>query len=367
MSNNRLLIVEFTAHFRNALDNFYLFNKLFKCYFLIDSSNKKKIKLNNDRKIIFKFPKFLIYFYILLNGFKYKYIYISTPHEYPDYPRDIKQNLFFIYEFILNYLIIKIYKNKIILQLRGLHRYFPEINIKIKKPSIYSYFRSFYLDECKYIVCESFFLKKTLIKKLGFLKSKNKKIYVNYYAYSKKKEEVNFKYKKNLNIGILGAVDPVRKNYNQLISLIKNKYFNKRAITLTFLGSVKTKNAKEKVKQISKYCKKIIHKEYLTDEELYNYGSNCDFLLSLNSKNNFYGKYRMSGCFGDAIILKKPLFCPDFEDPYREFSGFTFYFNSDKEILKKIKIHSNNRQLIKFDTLNLRANLLKFKKDLQND
>jgi hypothetical protein len=33
----------------------------------------------------------------------------------------------------------------------------------------------------------------------------------------------------------------------------------------------------------------------------------------------------MSGCFGDAILLKKYLYCPSFEDPYREFSDFTFY------------------------------------------
>ena len=365
MYNNKFLIIEFTSHFRNALDNYFFFSKLFNCFFLINDSNKSKIKLNNKKKIIFKYPKFLIYFYILLNGFKYRYIYISTPHEYPDYPKGIKQNLFFIYEFILNYLIIKIYKKKIILQLRGLHRYFPKIHNKINKPAIYSYFRNRYLNECKYIVCESFFLKKTLINELGFIKSKNKKIYVIYYAYPKKKQKIKIQYKKELNIGILGSVDPFRKNYDQLIKLIRNNYFNKNKLTITILGSVAGKYAKNKVQEISRYCKKIIHKDYLSNKEFYDYGSKCDFLLSLNSKNNFYGEYRMSGCFGDAIILKKSLFCPYFEDPYREFSNFTFYFKSIKEILAQIKKNFNSKKFIKFNTLNLRENYIIMKKDFK--
>jgi hypothetical protein len=367
MPNKKFLIIEFTAHFRNAQDNFYFFSKLFDCFFLINDSNKNKIKLNSKKKIIFKYPKFLIYFYILLNGFKYRYIYISTPHEYPDYPKGFKQNLLFIYEFILNYLIIKIYTKKIILQLRGLHRYFPKINKKINQPTIFSYFRNLYLNECRYIVCESFFLKKTLIKELGFFKSKNKKIYVIYYAYPKKNQKIKIQYKKKLNIGILGSVDPFRKNYDQLIKLITNNYFNKEKLTITILGSAGTEYAKNKINEISKYCKKIIHKDYLSNKEFYKYGSKCDFLLSLNTKNNFYGKYRMSGCFGDAIVLKKPLFCPYFEDPYREFANFTFYFKSIKEILYQIKKNLNTKRFIKFNTLNLLENYIVIKKKFNNE
>ena len=50
MPNKKFLIIEFTAHFRNAQDNFYFFSKLFDCFFLINDSNKNKIKLNSKKK-----------------------------------------------------------------------------------------------------------------------------------------------------------------------------------------------------------------------------------------------------------------------------------------------------------------------------
>ena len=363
MSKDKFLLVEFTAHFRNAYDNFKFFKKYFNCFFLIDKKNENKVQIKKG-KIVFLLPKFLIHFYILLQGYKYKFIYLSTPHEYPDYPNGLKQKLYFIYEFILYIFIFKFYKKKIIIQLRGIHRYFADINTKINKPGFYSYLRNLYLHNCNIIICESKFLRKTLIKKIGLKNCKNRKIWVFYYAYPQKKRSISVKYKKNLNIGILGSVDPIRKNYDQLLILLKNKFFQKRNVTLTFLGSAQTKFASNKINYIRNYCNKIVSKKYFSDKEFLKYGKNCDFLISLNTTTNFYGKYRMSGCFGDAILLEKPLYCPKFEDPNREFNNFTIYFDDISKIVFYIKKYTKFKQIISFDHLNLKENILNVEKEI---
>ena len=164
MKRKKFLLVEFTAHYRNSLDNFKFFQNFFDCYFLISKKHKDYIGLKKN-KIVFRFPEFLILFYVIITGYKYKFIYFSTPPENPDYPKGILANLFFIYNFILYNLILFLYKDKIIFQLRGLHRYFPDINSKLRKPAIYSYLRNIYLRKCKNIVCESRFLKIIFKKK----------------------------------------------------------------------------------------------------------------------------------------------------------------------------------------------------------
>jgi hypothetical protein len=362
MYKKKFLLVEFTAHHRNALDNFKLFNKFFDCYFLIDKKNKNKIKLNK-KKIIFKLPKIFILLYIIFNGYKYRYIYFSTPHEYPDYPKGLINNINFFYNFFLYTIILLIYNKKVILQLRGLHRYFPNINSRLNKPILYSNLRNIYLRQCKIIVCESNYLKKKLINYLGKQNCSNKKIFTIYYAYPQKKLKISFKFnKKKLNIGILGMVDEKRKNYQQLHNLLKNKYFLKKEVTLTFLGAANGAFAISKVKGFSKLCKRIISKEYFNDKEFLRFGNKCDFLISLNNKTNFYGKYRMSGCFGDAILLKKKLYCPDFEDPDRELSGFTFYFKKIEKIIRDIE--SSKKKTIIFDLLNYKYNINFIKNNL---
>ena len=190
MNKKKFLLVEYTTHFRNAFDNFKIFQNFYDCYFLTSKEKENYIKLKN-KKIIFKLPQFLILFYVILNGYKYRYIYFSTPHEFPDYPKNIKEKFFFYYTFILYLIIFLIYKKKVILQLRSLHRYFPEIKLIQKKQIFYNIFRNLYLQYCRNIVCESEYLKNKLIKKIGKKKCNNKKIIVLYYAYSKRNSKIN--------------------------------------------------------------------------------------------------------------------------------------------------------------------------------
>jgi hypothetical protein len=350
MNKQKLLLIEYTAHFRNALDNFRIFEKFYDCYFLTTKKNKNKINLIN-KKITFRFPQFLILFYVIFNGFKFKYIYFSTPHEYPDYPNTLIQKIYFIYTFILYLIIFLIYKKKIIFQLRSLHRYFPNISSVHKKRIFYSRLRNFYLQKCENIICESEYLKKKFINMFGKKNCLNKKILVIYYAYSRRKVKIKMKFnKKKINIGILGTVDKNRKDYSILTKVLEHKFFLYKKISLTFLGSLNTKFSKDKIKEFSKFSKNIITKKYFTEKEFQKFGKKCTFLISLNNKTNFYGKYRMSGCFGDAIILKKYLYCPSFEDPIREFSNFTFYYKNFKSMIKNIILYTKKSKTVAFDS-----------------
>ena len=101
MIKKKFLLIEYTAHFRNALDNFKIFEKFYDCYFLTSKKNENKINLKNN-KITFKLPQFLILFYVIFNGYKFKYIYFSTPHEY-QIIRVLNSKIFFFIHFTLLY------------------------------------------------------------------------------------------------------------------------------------------------------------------------------------------------------------------------------------------------------------------------
>ena len=367
MNKQKLLLIEYTTHFRNADDNFKIFEKFYDCYLLTSKKNENKTTLTN-KKIIFKFPELFILFYVIFNGFKFKYIYFSTPHEYPDYPNTLKHKIFFIYTFVIYLIIFLIYKKKIIFQLRSLHRYFPNITSVHKKRTFYSRLRNFYIQNCEYIICESEYLKKKFINMFGKKNCLNKKIIVIYYSYIKKKIKIQMKFNKEIiNIGILGAVDNNRKDYNILSKLLEHKFFLNKKISLIFLGSANTQFSRDKINEFSKFSKNIITKNYFTEKEFQKFGKKCTFLISLNNKTNFYGKYRMSGCFADAIILKKYLYCPSFEDPDREFSDFTFYYNNYKSIVNNIKLHTKKKVTVIFYSLKYKQTLKNIKNNFELD
>ena len=73
----------------------------------------------------------------------------------------------------------------------------------------------------------------------------------------------------------------------------------------------------------------------------------------------------MSGCFGDAILLKKYLYCPNFEDPIREFSDFTFYYKNFKSMIKNIKIRTNKSIIVTFNSIKYEQTLKKIKKNFE--
>ena len=94
------------------------------------------------------------------------------------------------------------------------------------------------------------------------------------------------------------------------------------------------------------------------------WGKDCDILMSLNTRTNYYGKYRLSGSFGDSINLQKKLIAPFFEDPLREFSDFTTYYKSKNHLLKILSSKSLSKFNCNFDKFLIKKNLERISKDL---
>ena len=132
---------------------------------------------------------------------------------------------------------------------------------------------------------------------------------------------------KKFTLGILGSIDPIRKDYEIIADFVRD---NKDKIQIIFLGKF-LPNLSEKVIKIFDGCK-IIYKDFLQEEELQDMGLSCDLLLSLNKEEKFYGDYKGTGSFGDALFLQKPLIAPQFSDKIREFEDFVIYYNDKKEL-----------------------------------
>jgi hypothetical protein len=131
------------------------------------------------------------------------------------------------------------------------------------------------------------------------------------------------------------------KRYNRIILNHKNK------IKIYFLGRSNKLLTSKYLRKFFKYNIRYFN-GYLSEKRFYKWGHDCDILFSLNTKTNFYGKYRLSGSFGDAINLKKLLFAPHFEDPNREFSDFTVYFKNSADLIKKFVSNKKNPNFDKF-------------------
>ena len=70
----------------------------------------------------------------------------------------------------------------------------------------------------------------------------------------------------------------------------------------------------------------------LSEEDFLRMGKDCDILLSLNKEEKYYGNYKGTGSFGDAMYLQKSLIIPAFADPIYEFSDFCYYYKNKKDL-----------------------------------
>jgi len=130
-----------------------------------------------------------------------------------------------------------------------------------------------------------------------------------------------------LTIGVLGAIDPIRKDYNLLEDFVR---INNSKVQLIFLGRKYKRISDPVLDKFKKY--NIITKSYLTDKDFVNLGSRCHVLLSLNKEDKMYGTYKGTGSYGDALKLQQKIICPSFTDPLNEFADFSLYYSSKKEL-----------------------------------
>ena len=73
-------------------------------------------------------------------------------------------------------------------------------------------------------------------------------------------------------------------------------------------------------------------------------------MLSLNKEEKYYGDYKGTGSFGDAIQLQK-LIAPLFSDKIKEFKDFTLYYNQIEDLEKLLEKFKNEKrtEIINFE------------------
>lgn len=360
MNKKNFLLVECFAHFQNVKETYNFFSQKYnvKVFTLTKFSNNFGLPNNSIINSKYYFTFYLkLYFY----SYFYDFIYISTPPEYPDKIKSLRDFFIFIFHYILFLIQILLHKSKLIFQIRSIHRYIPSCKVLSRDKSFLPYMRYYFIHLVNRIVLESIFLKKSFKSRIG-QKHRNKLISHFYIAHQNSNKLSKYN-KKKIRIGVLGQIDPLRKNYKLLLNVF-SKSSLKSKFKLIFLGRAINSKSIEIINKFKKNNIDFIYsKKYISDKKFNNLGKSCKFLISLNTKKNYYGKYRLSGSFGDAIILKKYLIAPYFEDPQREFKNFTSYFNKKNDLIKLLNYKKSIK--INFKKFGTKNNLIRVIKELK--
>lgn len=340
MRTKKILIVENFSHLWQVEGVIDLFTPDYECEVLISKSLNKTYKLN--KKIILSKFDITTLFEAFLLAKNYDYVYLNSSPEYPDYPKNFKSLIIYVQQMFSLFLFSIFYRDKLIIYLRGIYRILPELQKKNKffywlRKKIFLFFKRFAFEN------------DNLANKFNeVIASKTKKKYLTTtiytrFNYSNKKKIIDGNENK-LCIGILGSIDPMRKNYEILENFV-NK--NKNEIKLVFLGRLLS-NFSEKVIEKFKDCE-LVYKSYLDGNDFKKLGNDCNLLLSLNKEESHYGDYKGTGSFGDAIHLEKILIAPYFSDKIKEFQDFTIYYNQIEDLENLLEKFNKEK---KFENLN---------------
>ena len=328
----KILILENFVHFRNAIETKKIFSLEYNCSLIVNVNQQDKIeKKNLKNALLYKGPNFLVYLYILIISKKYDYIIISTLPEYPENLKTTKNIFFTLSHYSLFFFSFIFIKKKLIFQIRNIHAFIP------RKKTILSKLRFNLLNLSNKYIFENRYLSEKFKKNKIF---KNKKItyqYINHYNDENKKVKINNKY-----IGILGAIDNSKKDYDLLLNglwSLKKKNFE---FTVIFLGKLINKNSIQTIRKFSDFKIKFF-KKYISEEQFKKWGYKCKFLISPLKIKSGYGQLKPTGSFGDSIYLNRKLLINYKADPYKEFQTISSYFYNKNDFFYKIKKNFTSR------------------------
>ena len=155
-------------------------------------------------------------------------------------------------------------------------------------------------------------------------------------------------------IGVLGSVDKMRRDYDQLFQSILEIPIENRP-KLAFLGALK-----ESVDIIFP-IKDFIYfysDTFVSEEIFFKIGTQCRFLISPLRKEKAYGAAYGSGSFADAIALNKLLLLPSHVPVPEEFGSFVKHYDSQNSLVQILGQVTDQSQLLlqsSFDKFTLAA------------
>ena len=373
----KILILENAVHYHNVK----VYEKIFKNKFLVTlylaiNEDKEFIKLdcpellNRKKYNIINAWSHKIFFLksIFLN--KFDYYFVSYGPE--------QNKFYFLFNYIFYLIFSLIYNKKIIYRFGRCDLFFDKKKLK-KLP-----FKDYNYKEENFVKGSIFtnIFRKIRIKAVensGYLSFETKTIKENFKKYAEFKskhlvikpthkneiEIKRFKSRNRIILGLHGALDPRRRDYNLLLNeLNKLNKKNKKKIIIKFLGSSNFISKRTIKKRRDKFQENLIkkfnsigiktistNKGFITRKEYSKLIENVEFLLDIQKKDgHFFTK--PTGLITDAQNFSKRILMNIENDPLKEYKKMSVYYNNlssginkilDKKFkMNKVKIKLNN-------------------------
>ncbi len=327
----KLLVIEASSHYQVLEPLYDLFNSKFQLTFYFVKPIKNSFKLLNRNVVkgtllLARFKGLLIFLNAIRLGRKYDYIYISTGPE-GDHFTDFLNILFF-------YFLCQIYGDKIILTIRNLAPYIePE-------SSIFSWVRTNAIKKINNITFETYSMRSAFKSSgipykanLGVIYFRCANVKYNLRRLTHTRNEL-----KPVKIGLLGAVDAQRRDYDLLfnsLSGLSPDILDKLEIVI--LGRCLGVKADLIISGLKRFVRVTKIENVLSEKEFNINGNACDVLLAPLRDDRGYGTFKGTGAIADAIYLNRTLILPNTVDIRKEFADFCQYYKTPTQLANLFK------------------------------
>jgi len=317
-----LLVVEAYSHPKVLENQFFLFRDKFDMTFMTipdkyESYQAMMPNILKSGRLLLSFHSTSLFAQLLLIGYKYDYIHISTGPEHAHFSNLWTRPFYF--------LCMIFYRRKMLLTIKNSRSY-------LKSASCFPSLLNISLRFAKLVLFETDTLRNYFVKAYG----KPLRTAVIYDRYTDLLDPSLIKPRKAtqpFRIGMLGSLDKARRDYQTVLDAF-------RELPQECLGSVEIVILGECIdgedNEILKSFKQLVAVDYpvryLTSDEFDKKGSSCDLLLSPLLPSMEYGTFKGSGAIGDAIYLQKNILLPSFVDPDKEFSEISYYYSNKTDL-----------------------------------
>ena len=135
-------------------------------------------------------------------------------------------------------------------------------------------------------------------------------------------------------LGLLGAIDPKKKDYSTLIDALSSLGEPERVrIEIRLIGDSSNGQVDCIVDQLSKYIRCHHSGGFLSAKEALSSALECDFLIAPFHTSHGIGTSRATGAFGDALEAGKRVIVPQHVDPLGEFRDVAITYSNSEELV----------------------------------
>lgn len=304
-------------------------------FLIIDSSVKsidalfpshKHLKLYRSKN-----KGILFFIKLALLAPKYDYVYISTGPDGSHFTEFFRVVTFWIFTYFFGF--------KTIITLRNLPQYTEEnsnILNKIRNRAIRSISR--FTFETKGMEKEFKTLNLVPDAKTAVSYDRYPDIGKLIYAEALPKPLKYKKIKNSFTIGLLGTVNPERRNYHRLIAALKKLELEKRRdIQIILMGAILNEQSSAIISSIRNYVNVHIEENTISEYDFVRLGLNCKVLIAPLNEKKEYGTLFGTGSIGDAIYLKRKILIPSFFDKNKEFKDLSIYYETSNDLANQIE------------------------------